>query len=450
MGINLDQNLTIEQRQELRLTPEMILSIKILKYNALELDNYLKEQLKDNPVLEQETPNWELQLKDSHREDFGAGNRIKSTQGDEFYSFEDYVSAGESLEEHLLMQLEVSTKSEEVIRTGTYLIESLDENGYLTVTMKEAAAALNIDAKQVKKALALIHTFEPYGVGARNLAECMAIQLQAAGLLNRNYIELLKNHMADFMANKLKKISKAMEIPVDELQNMADVLRHLDPKPGKQYSNTYDKQYIVPEIIVEEVDGTYVAVFKDDSAPRLIVSSYYQSVLAEHREDPEVLKYIKSRIDAAGRLISNIEKRKQTIGKVAQAIVAYQQEFFRKGDKYLKPMTLKLIAEKTEMHESTVSRAVTGKYLQCRNGVFELKYFFSSGLKSADDDKEWSSNSIKAYIREIIHQEDPKNPVSDQKVTDVLNEKGIGIARRTVAKYRESMNIPTAAMRKRY
>ena len=450
MSINLNQNLTIEQRQELKLTPEMILSIKILKYNVLELDNYLKEQLKENPVLEQESPNWELQLKDSRREDFGAGNYSKKSQSDEYFSFENYVSAGESLEEHLLMQLEVSTKSEDIIRMGTYLIESLDENGYLMTTLKDAATALNTDAEHVKKVLSLIHTFEPYGVGARNLAECMAIQLQAAGLWNQQYLDLLKNHMDDFMANKLNKISRAMNIPVDEVQDMADILRHLDPKPGKQYSNDYDKQYIVPEIMVEEVDGEYIAVFRDDSVPRLMVSSYYQSVLTEHREDPEVLKYIKSRIEAAGRLISNIEKRKQTIRKVAQAIVSYQQDFFRKGDKYLKPMTLKLIAEKIEMHESTVSRAVTGKYLQCRSGVFELKYFFSSGLKSTGADKELSSNSIKAYIRDIIHKEDPKNPVSDQKVTDLLNDRGISIARRTVAKYRESMNIPTAAMRKRY
>ena len=450
MSIKLNQNITIEQRQELKLTPEMILSINILKYNVLELDDYLKEQLRDNPVLEQEPSNWEMQLKSSRREDFGSGDYSKKNPGDDYYSFENYVSASESLEDHLLMQLDISARSEEVIRAGTYLIESLDENGYLTVTLKSVAEALGIDLEVVKKTLFLIQTFDPYGVGARNLAECLGIQLKQAGLLDSAYIELLKHHMDDFSANKLKKISKEMKLPLDELQQMADTLRHLDPKPGKQFSGSDDKQYIVPEIMVEEVDGDYIAVFKDDSAPRLMVSSYYQSVLAEHKEDPEVLKYIKSRIEAAGRLISNIEKRKNTIIKIAQEIVSYQQEFFRKGDKHLKPMTLKVISEKTGMHESTVSRAVTGKYLQCRSGVFELKYFFSSGLKSKGTDKEWSSNSIKSYIRDIIYREDPKNPVSDQKVTDLLNENGISIARRTVAKYRESMNIPTAAMRKRY
>lgn len=449
MSIKLNQNITIEQRQELVMTEELIQSIQILKYNLMELDGYVKEQIKDNPVLEQETPSWEMQLKNSYRDDFRTDYSTRNDRDDD-YSFENFVSAEESLDEHLMMQLEINTKSKEILKIGEYLIESLDENGYLTVTLKSVAASLNTELEMVKKILSLIQTFDPYGVGARNLAECLMIQLKQVGLLDRNYMELLKNHMDDFSANKLKKISKEMHLPLDEVQRMADVLRHLDPKPGKQFSGNDEKQYIIPEIIVEEIDGKFTAVFQNDSAPRLMVSSYYESVLAENREDPEVLKYIKSRIESANSLIRSIERRKETIKKVAEAIVDYQQDFFRKGEKNIKPLTLKMIAEKIDMHESTVSRTVTGKYLQCKAGVFELKYFFSAGIKSGGSEKELSSNSIKVYIKEIIQQEDPKHPASDQKLTDILNSQGIGISRRTVTKYREALNIPSSSMRKRF
>ena len=449
MSIKLNHDITIEQRQELVMTPELIQSIKILKYNLMELDGYVKEQIKENPVLEQETPSWEVQLKNTYRDNF-RGEYAKRSDADDNYSFENYVFAEETLEEHLMMQLDISTKSQEALKIGEYLIESLDENGYLTVTLKAVAAALNVEVEVVKKTLALIQTFDPYGVGARNLAECLGIQLKQAGLLDQNYIELLKHHMEDFSANKLKKISREMKLPLDKVQAMADVLRHLDPKPGKQYYGNEEKQYIVPEIMVEESAGKYTAVFQNDSVPRLVVSSYYESVLAEHREDPEVLKYIKSRIESANRLISSIERRKETIRKVAEAVVEYQQDFFRKGEKCIKPLTLKMIAEKTDMHESTVSRTVTGKYLQCKAGVFELKYFFSAGVKAKGSDEALSSNSIKAYIKEIIHQEDPKHPESDQKLADILNAKGIAISRRTVTKYREALNIPSSTMRKRF
>lgn len=450
MTIKMDQHITIEQRQELVMTPELIQSIKILKYNLMELDGYIKDQIKDNPVLEQQTPSWEVQLKNNYREDYGAGTAKWDDSNDNNYSFENFVTTEESLDEHLMMQLEISTKSKNVLTIGEYLIKSLDENGYLKVKLKTVAETLGVELETVKKTLSLIQTFDPYGVGARSLAECLFLQLRQAGILDRKYIEMLKNHMDDFSANKLKKISKEMKLPLEEIQQMADVLRHLDPKPGKQYDNDSEKQYIVPEIMVEETDGKYIAVFQDDSTPKLIISSYYETVLAEHREDPEVVRYIKSRIEAANRLISSIEKRKQTIKKVADAIVEYQQDFFRKGEKNIKPLTLKMIADKIDMHESTVSRTVTGKYLQCKLGVFELKYFFSAGIKTNGSDKALASNSIKVYIKEIISQEDPKRPVSDQKLTDILNGKGIGISRRTVTKYREAMNIPASSMRKRF
>ncbi len=450
MAIDLNQHITIEQRQELVMTPDLIQSIKILKCNLIELEDYVTEQLKENPVLEQEVPVWEIHLRNNSGEKYGPGNYKTGENDNTDYSFENYVSEKESLEEHLLMQLEVSVKSKDVLRTGEYLIESLDENGYLTVTLKSVAEVLNIELKQVKKTLGIIQTFEPYGVGARNLAECLMIQLRQVGLLDSDYIALLKYHMDDFSANRLMKISKAMKIPVEKVQQMADVLRHLEPKPGRQYSKHNDQQYIIPEIVVEEEGGTLKAVFQQNYTPQLMISSYYEAVLNEHGEDPDVMKYIKTKIESANRLIKSIEKRRQTISTVAQTIVDHQQEFFRKGDKALKPLTLKMIADKSGMHESTVSRAVNGKYLQCRMGVFELKYFLSSGLKDKREGREVSSNSIKAYIKEMIRQEDSKHPVSDQKMADMLNEKGICIARRTVAKYRESLNIPASSMRKRY
>lgn len=448
--MKLNQNITIEQRQELVMTPDLIQSIRILKYNSLELSDYVQEQMKANPVLEYKEQDWQMKIKSGNNFDSEYGNDVKWTPDEQKDTFENYVYAEESLEEHLIMQLELSTKTPETEMIGKYIIQSLDENGYLNLPLKEVAQVTGSDKEKVKKVLALIQTFEPYGVGARSLAECLAIQLNNLGLLNKTYIQLLKEHLEDLSSNRLNKISVDIGCTIGQVQQMADVLRHLDPKPGQQFNKKDDNKYIIPEIYVDEVAGECIAEFNESAVPELIISSYYKSMLLEKKDDPEVMKYLKARIDAGQKTIENIEKRKETIRKTANAIVKYQENFFRYGDKYLKTMSLKNVADEIGMHESTVSRAVTGKYLQCRMGVFELKYFFSEGTKNKDNDPGISSKSIKAHIRDIISREDPFSPESDQKIMDILNGLGIEISRRTVTKYREAMNIPSSVKRKRY
>lgn len=448
MSIKLGHDLTIEQRQELVMTPELIQSIKILQYNARELDTYVQEQMQSNPLLEQKEIDWIQYLKNRSQDDRGYRQQTDPDRNENTY--EQYTAAETSLLEHLTFQLQVSARSKEMLRIGTYLLEALDENGYLSVTIKEAAEAINTTTDRIKQALSLIHTFDPSGVGARNLGECMMIQLKNLGLLNADYKELLVHHMENLSANRLKLIAKAMNRTVKDIQDMADVIRKLNPKPGLLFSQNDDNRYITPEIFVDEIDGEYVAVINDSSTPHLMVSSYYETMLKEAENDPEVLQYLRNRLESANWLINSIERRKQTIKNVAQEIVAYQQDFFRHGPKYLKTLTLRQIAEKVEIHESTVSRTINGKYLQCSEGVFELKFFFSAGVGSKANEAGVSSRSIKVFIREMIDAEDPKRPISDQKMTDILNEKGFDISRRTVAKYRDEMHILSSSRRKRY
>lgn len=448
--MNLGHDLTIEQRQELVMTPELIQSIKILQYNARELDVYVQEQLQSNPVLEQKEIDWQQFLKNRRKDDIGQKYWESSDPDQQENAYEQYTTAEESLFEHLMFQLEVTVRSKEMLKIGEYLLEALDESGYLTVSIKEAAEALDTTTDKIKYVLRIIHTFDPYGVGARNLKECMMIQLHHIGMLDDNYRCLLAEHLEDLSANRLKIIAKKMQLNVKQIQEMADVIRKLDPKPGLQFSSKDENQYVTPEIYVEEKDGQFVAVLNDSSSPQLMISSYYETMLQEAENDPEVLKYLKKRLDAANWLITSINKRKETIRKVAQAVVSYQQDFFRNGHKFLKVLTLKQIASALDIHESTVSRTINGKYLQCSEGVFELKYFFSSGVKGSGDDSGVASKSVKILIKEMIDKEDPEHPISDQKIADVLNSHGVNISRRTVAKYRDEMHILSSSRRKRY
>jgi RNA polymerase sigma-54 factor len=234
---------------------------------------------------------------------------------------------------------------------------------------------------------------------------------------------------------------------VNQVQAAADLIRTLDPKPGRAYSSGEEVRYVVPDIIVEKQDNGYVILTNDSTVPHLMVSSFYVNLAKTHKEDVEVQKYLSDKYNSALWLIKSIEQRKRTIYNVADAVMAHQTEFLEKGDKYLKPMTLKQIAEVVGVHESTVSRSINGKYIQTPRGVYEIKYFFSSGVGSGEG---LSSNSIKTFIKEIIDKEDPKKPYSDQDMVEILSEKGIEISRRTVAKYRESMNILSSSKRRRY
>lgn len=480
MSMRLGYDLTIEQTQKLVMTPELIQAIQILQFNTQELDSYVQEQLLTNPVLEQgasapgepqehseqesgtreeaSSPekndqdgeiDWKEYLKDRQYDDISYRQWEYKDPEEKENSYEQYTTYDVTLPEQLMFQLQFASHKRGCRNVGRYIIESLDENGYMTLTVEEIAKVTGVPENKVEEVLDIIHTFDPAGVGARDLKECLLIQMEHKGLLSEEYETVINEHLEDLAANRLGAISKAMGIPVKEIQEMADVIKSLEPKPGRQFASQTDTRYIVPDVLVERIDDDYVVTVNDSSTPHLMVSSYYEKLLTEAEKDSNLSKYLTDRLNSAVWLIKSIDQRKQTIYNVVKAVVKYQKDFFDKGSKYLKTLTLKQIAEEVGIHESTVSRSINGKYLQSPMGVFEIKYFFSGGV-SGDQGEGISSKSIKSFIKEIVDSEDPKSPHSDQDMVKMLKDKGIDISRRTVAKYRDEMNILSSSKRRRY
>ncbi len=484
--MRLGYDLTIEQTQKLVMTPELIQAIQILQFNTQELDNYVQEQLLVNPVLEQgnhsdsnsnevnersepvsvsdertkelnsstlgsnelSSNEWAEHIKEREYDDisYKQGDYSKD---DKEYSFEQFVTTDVTLPEHLMFQLQFAPIKLKCRTIGKYIIESLDDNGYMTLTVEEIARALNVSQEKVEIVLDAIHGFEPAGVAAMDLRECLLIQLEHRGELDETVERIINEHLEDIAANRLATIAKEIGVTVQEVQEISDLIRSLEPKPGRQFASQSTTRYIVPDIIVEKINGEYVVSINESSAPKLMVSSYYERVLQESNNDPNISKFLSGRLNSAIWLIKSIEQRKQTIYNVVSAVVKYQKEFFDKGPKFLKTLTLKQIAEEVGIHESTVSRSINGKYMQSPRGVFEIKYFFTSGV-SGNQGEGISSQSIKTFIKEIVAEEDSKSPYSDQDMVKLLKERGIEISRRTVAKYRDELNILSSSKRKRY
>lgn len=453
--MKLGYELTIEQTQKLSMTPELIQAIQILQFNNQELVDYVQNELLENPVLEaeKEYDTQEVDIREKIREADYEEESFKqweySPDEDDDYTYEQYVSEEDTLTDYLFMQLQFSNLKGKHAAIGKYIIEAVDDNGYLTASVEEIAQAVDAEIEDVEDTLNFIQTFDPAGIAARNLRECLIIQLASKGLLTDEIEYIIENMLEDLADNKIAHIAKTLNMKNQEVQQIADLIKTLEPKPGRLFSSGETTRYVIPDIFVEKINDEFVVTNNDTSVPKLMVSSYYNKLSAEADKDEELNKYLNDRFNAAVWLIKSIEQRKQTIYNVASAVVNYQQDFFDKGEKYLKTLTLKQIAEEVGVHESTVSRSINGKYMQSPRGVFELKYFFSSGV-SGGDGAGVSSNSVKSIIKEIINGEDPRKPYSDQDMVEILKEKGIDISRRTVAKYREGMNILSSSKRRRF
>lgn len=461
MKIGYELSIEQKQTQTLSMTPELIQAIKILQFNTQELNEYIKEELLENPVLENDRdPEEELSadidldsLKDSILEsDARLSTYREYDPNDDDEPASDpgaYVAFRTSLTEHLLMQLHFSGLEGKDAAIGRYIVEAIDPNGYIGIPLEEAASAVSARLEDAERVLKVIQTFEPAGVGARNLSECLMIQLEQAGEVADDVAYFVKNELEDLAANKISKIGREMGISTARVLEIAKLIRKLEPKPGRLYDADETVKYIIPDITVDEIDGRYRVIMNDRGTPRLMVSSYYESLRNEASANSELAKYLNDRFNSAVWLMKSIERRKNTICRVASAIVDYQQDFFRKGELYLKPLTLKQIADEVDVHESTVSRSINGKYLQCARGVLELKYFFSSGVYS-DDGEGVSSSSVKMMIKDIISGENPKKPYSDLQIANMLTRRGVAISRRTVAKYREEAGIRSSTGRKKF
>lgn len=479
-------NLNMVQTQKLVMTPELRQAIEILQYNSVELTEFIQEQLMSNPVLDmytggegaekpvektdrpesadnpeeipRRTPEsvaeeimrnrQEMDWKDWRDDEYPSWQRREREDREEF-NFEQMLVHEDTLTEHLLDQLQFAHLSQPQFLMGVYIIESLDAKGYLPVSSVDMAAHLGVEEDDVEDVVQIIQTFEPHGVAARDLRECLLIQIQQRGIRNPVIIPIVESYLDDLASNRIALIAKALNVTPDDIQKAVNIIRSLEPKPGRLFASLRDVRFIVPDVTIEKVGQEYVVLLNDQATPRLKISSYYQSIVRSRDVEENASAYIQERLQSALRIIRSIEQRRNTIYKVVMSIIETQREFFDYGVLHLKPMTLKDIAEKVEVHESTVSRAVNGKYVQCPRGVFELKYFFQSGV-SGSDGEGVSSQSIKTQIAELLSKEDPHKPHSDQYLADVLNGQGVQVSRRTIAKYREELGIPGSSKRRRF
>lgn len=458
--------LNLSQTQKLIMTPELRQAIQILQFNNVELTDYINKQLEVNPFLEaveksdassndeqvtESKDNDELDWRElaERYDDFSYKTYERNTDDENKQSFESYTSKKLSLKDHLMVQLGLSVKTNKEKRIGEFIIESLDNKGYLGCSVQDISLLLNEDVIEVERVLRLIQTFDPVGIASRNIGECLMIQLKDKGIQDKNAYIIAEKYLEEIATNKIQKIAKELHISVNRVQNICDIIKLLEPKPSRGFIIDSDNiRYIVPDVTIEKINDEYIIIVNDSYLPTLTISNYYKNV-ANTLNDKEANKFLTDKLNSSMWLIRSIEQRRMTLYKVVESILKFQRSFFDEGKSALKPLVLKDVAEDIGVHESTVSRATNGKYVQTPRGLYELKYFFASSLGEADGESV-SSTSVKSKIKQLIDEENTQKPLSDQKLTEILNEDGISISRRTVAKYRDEMRIPSSSMRRRY
>jgi RNA polymerase sigma-54 factor len=467
--MQMAQSLKLEQTQKLFMTYKLQQAISLLQLSSLELNDLIQEELQNNPVLEaeeseggeeagtdrdesagpvreQDAIDWELYLREEGYEPLpGPGGRM----ADESVSYDYYLSKEPTLQEYLLLQSGYCRLSDREQKVLEFLIGNIDQNGYLRGELQEFASLLGVARRELESALQLLQQFDPAGVGARTLRECLLLQLRErkdAPPLAQKIIEL---YLEDVAENRYKKIAHALQAELSLVQEAVDFIRTLEPKPGRLTGNVRDDVcYIQPDIIIERVAGDYCIMLSRLSAPRLAINPYYRALLSQGTCESLTSSFIKSRLDSALWLLRSIEQRRLTLYRVAEAIVKLQRRFFEEGIRGLQPLVLRQIADEIGVHESTVSRATANKYAQTPRGIFPLKFFFASGVEGREGVV--SSESIKSHLREVISAENVCSPLSDQRLTELLAKRGITVSRRTVAKYREELDIPSSGRRKRH
>lgn len=360
----------------------------------------------------------------------------------------DSLTTSESLQESLLEQVRMSDLPKDDYPLAELLIGNIDERGFLKASPDELAAMTGIPRERLASVLAVIQTFHPVGIGARDLQECLLIQLDRRGKKNSLEYQIVQDHMEALTRRRLPEIARGCGVEVDEVQDAMEEIAKLDPRPGQQFQQE-EIRYVVPEVFVTKQNGEWVAATNDDHVPHLRISNTYKDLMANSGSNAEVRDYIRDKIRAGKFLIKSLHQRQQTIQNIAREIVKRQRDFFEKGVAHLKPMTMVQVAEVVGVHETTVSRAVSGKFMQTPRGIIEMKYFFTSGLQTSDGEGV-SNTSVKDMIAEIFKGENPNKPLSDQEVVKMVKAKGIVLARRTVAKYRAELNILPSNLRKQY
>jgi RNA polymerase sigma-54 factor len=471
--MDLSAKISLKQTGKLTLTRQLVNSIELLQLSNVELAEKIASELMENPVLEEEnslvlqassenerellsTVDKELSGNESAfkiKEAWDAEYDEKSTPYDSYdddskRSFiENAVAQKESLNEHLIKQASLIAKNESELLLLETIITSLNDNGFLTINPEEIIKAGSFDIQKVNDAIAVVNYLDPIGCGARNVNESLIIQAMQVYPDDEILLTILRNYFIDLEKLDYVKIAAALHISNAEVIRKSKLVHNLEPFPGIKYSLKKTK-YIIPDIDVKYLDGNIIISLNDDWIPKIKINSYYKNILKKKPVDPKLLEYLNNKLQSANNLLVSISNRRETVTKVVGAIMEHQREFLVCGSGHLKPLVYADIADEVGLHESTISRTATNKFAQTPWGVFELKYFFVSKLKSQNN-TEHSSDEVMTLIKGIVAYEDPRNPVSDLDILNTLQKKGINIARRTIAKYRAQLNIAPSNMRKK-
>jgi RNA polymerase sigma-54 factor len=472
-GMQQTQSLALQQV----LSPQLQQSLLVLQTPLLELRNLVQQEMETNPVLEEladepgvdERNEVEPSADDNFKNEFeklasldeewrdymaqsasnsSDGRRSKEAQDKRQFVF-DSIPVQETLQQNLIGQLNQSVLSASDRKAAELIIGNIDDNGFLQSTPEEMALNSGIPKEAFEKMLALIQSFYPSGVGARDLRECLLIQLARGGKERSLEYKIVSEHMEDLGRRRFPEIARRMGISVEEVQKAADNIARLNPRPGQVFAAA-PQNYVLPDVMVEKVDGEYQISSNNEQIPHLRISNLYKDIIASgNTQTSEVKDYIRDKIRSGKFLIRSIHQRQQTILNIARQIVARQRDFLEHGPSHLKPMTMGDVADAVGLHETTVSRAVSGKYMATPQGVFEMKYFFTSGYQTATGES-LSNTSVKEAILDLVKHENGSAPLSDHEIVEILGERGIPIARRTVAKYRTELNILPSHMRRKY
>ncbi|AFM28117.1 RNA polymerase factor sigma-54 [Desulfomonile tiedjei] len=474
MALEIKQQL--RQTQQLVMTPQLQQAIKLLQYNHLEIVEALEQELKENPLLEissaddpvtpqeadQDSKHDLNQLEEMNKEErpdadmfdidwenylesYGADYAPSQKDFSERPPLENMVTYRENLFQNLIRQLQLSGIEGTDRRIAFEIIGNINEDGYLESPLEDLAEELNVPFEDVLRVLMLVQAFDPPGIAARDLQECLLNQAYVLDPPDRLAVRILEDAFEQFQQGKLDLVARKLKVTVEEVKNSAQTIVSLEPKPGRPYSNS-EPIYVVPDIFIMKTGNDYTIVLNDDGLPKLKVSSFYQKELHSNGGG-RAKDYIQEKMRGALWLIKSIHQRQRTIYRVTQSIVKFQRDFFDKGIDYLRPLILKDIADDVEMHESTISRVTTNKYVHTPRGIYELKYFFNSGIRHGSE--VIASEAVKNQILRIVKSENPKRPASDKQIVEELARFQIQTARRTVAKYREILGIPPSSKRKK-
>ncbi|PHR63398.1 MAG: RNA polymerase factor sigma-54 [Idiomarina sp.] len=455
----MKQGLQFKFSQQLSMTPQLQQAIKLLQLSTLELQQEVQQTLEENPLLELEQAEAEGETAITDDDDLW-DSPCSAALGQSSSSFdgEDSVfegASGTTLQDHLIWQMQLSHFSAIDEAIALAIIDAIDDSGYLAVSLEEVVTAVNrqtdepVELDEAAVVLKRIQHFDPIGVGARDVGECLTLQLQQLPHdtpWRNEALATVREHLALLGSRDYRTLARRLRLNEDDLAAVIDLIQHLQPRPGEAFNNS-DDDYVIPDVLVRKKNNRWMVELNPESVPKLKVNESYMKLCQGTRQTDD-MQYIRQQTQEAKWFIRSLESRNETLLKVANAIVLRQQGFFEHGEEAMKPMVLADIASAVEMHESTISRVTTQKYMHSPRGVFELKYFFSSQL-GTDTGGEASSTAIRALLKKLVAAENPKKPLSDSKLTELLAEQGIQVARRTIAKYREALNIPPSSQRKR-